>query len=136
MRSSFHNALLQAETRYKDAVYHALDEEIQAAKDNVSDKCAEVRRGAYEAQDSFVPYRERGGAYKNLNAVNRRVQSLFEYLDTTAEKATGEKPACYSVFAAKGLEFSTVCVYPERMTTNQKVVSCTRATEVLYYYAV
>ena len=77
MRSSFHNALLQEETRYKDAVYHALDEEIQAAKENVSDKCAEVRRGAYEAQDSFVPYRERGGAYKNLNAVNRRVQSLY-----------------------------------------------------------
>ena len=46
MRSSFHNALLQEETRYKDAVYHALDEEIQAAKENVSDKCAEVRRGA------------------------------------------------------------------------------------------
>lgn len=77
MRSSFHNALLQEETRYKDAVYHALDEEIQAAKENVSDKCAEVRRGAYEAQDLFVPYRERGGAYKNLNAVNRRVQSLY-----------------------------------------------------------
>ena len=77
MRSSLHNALLQEETRYKDAVYHALDEEIQAAKENVSDKCAEVRRGAYEAQDSFVPYRERGGAYKNLNAVNRRVQSLY-----------------------------------------------------------
>ena len=77
MRSSFHSALLQEETRYKDAVYHALDEEIQAARENVSDKCAEVRRGAYEAQDSFVPYRERGGAYKNLNAVNRRVQSLY-----------------------------------------------------------
>ena len=54
MRSSFHNALLQEETRYKDAVYHALDEEIQAAKENVSDKCAEVRRGAYEAQDSQI----------------------------------------------------------------------------------
>lgn len=77
MRSSFHSVLLQEETRYKDAVYHALDEEIQAAKENVYDKCAEVRRGAYEAQDSFVPYRERGGAYKNLNAVNRRVQSLY-----------------------------------------------------------
>ena len=40
MRSSFHNALLQEETRYKYAIYHALDEEIQAAKENVSDKCA------------------------------------------------------------------------------------------------
>ena len=61
MRSGFHNALLQEETRYKDAVYHAPDEEIQAAKENVSDKCAEVRRSAY----------------KNPNAVNRRVQSLY-----------------------------------------------------------
>lgn len=58
-------------------VCHALDEEIQAAKENVSDKCAEVRRGAYEAQDSFVPYRERDGTYKNLNAVKRCVQSLY-----------------------------------------------------------
>ena len=31
MCSGFHNALLQEETRYKDAVYHAPYEEIQAA---------------------------------------------------------------------------------------------------------
>ena len=75
-------------------------------------------------------------AFRKFCNLSGKSETYFEYLDTTAEKATGEKPACYSVFAAKGLEFSTVCVYPERMTTNQKVVSCTRATEVLYYYAV
>lgn len=75
-------------------------------------------------------------AFRKFCNLSGKSENYFEYLDTTAEKATGEKPACYSVFAAKGLEFSTVCVYPERMTTNQKVVSCTRATEVLYYYAV
>lgn len=75
-------------------------------------------------------------AFRKFCNLSGKSETCFEYLDTTAEKATGEKPACYSVFAAKGLEFSTVCVYPERMTTNQKVVSCTRATEVLYYYAV
>lgn len=75
-------------------------------------------------------------AFRKFCNLSGKSETYFEYLDTTAEKATGEKPACYSVFAAKGLEFSTVCVYPERMTTNQKVVSCTRATEVLHYYAV
>lgn len=75
-------------------------------------------------------------AFRKFCNLSGKSETYFEYLDTTAEKATGEKPACYSVFAAKGLEFSTVCVYPERMTTNQKVVSCTRATEVLYYYDV
>lgn len=75
-------------------------------------------------------------AFRKFCNLSGKSETYFEYLDTTAEKATGEKPACYSVFAAKGLEFSTVCVYLERMTTNQKVVSCTRATEVLYYYAV
>lgn len=75
-------------------------------------------------------------SFRKFCNLSGKSETYFEYLDTTAEKATGEKPACYSVFAAKGLEFSTVCVYPERMTTNQKVVSCTRATEVLYYYAV
>lgn len=75
-------------------------------------------------------------AFRKFCSLSGKPEKYFEYLDTNAEKATGEKPACYSVFAAKGLEFSTVCVYAERMTTNQKVVSCTRATEVLYYYAV
>lgn len=58
----------------------------------------------------------------------------FEFLDTHAEKPSGEKIACYSIFAAKGLEFPSVLVYARNMTLNQKAVACTRAMEKLYYY--
>lgn len=58
----------------------------------------------------------------------------FEFLDTHAEKPSGEKIACYSIFAAKGLEFPSVLVYARSMTPNQKAVACTRAMEKLYYY--
>lgn len=59
---------------------------------------------------------------------------LFEFLDTKAAKPSGTKTACYSIFAAKGLEFPSVVVYSRNMTTNQKVVACTRAMEALAYY--
>ncbi|MCI5625678.1 MAG: AAA family ATPase [Clostridiales bacterium] len=59
---------------------------------------------------------------------------MFEFLDTRTDKAAGQKSACFSIFAAKGLEFSNVAVYAKNMTTNQKVVACTRAMEGLYYY--
>ena len=58
----------------------------------------------------------------------------FEFLDTTAEKVLDERIPCYSIFAAKGLEFSNVIVYSREMTINQKIVACTRAMEGLYYY--
>lgn len=59
----------------------------------------------------------------------------FEFLDTNSTSEQGEgKVPCYSIFAAKGLEFSNVLVFSNDMTTNQKIVACTRATEILYYY--
>ena len=58
----------------------------------------------------------------------------FEYLDLSASKETEEKNHCYSIFAAKGLEFSSVLVYAKNMTNNQKIVASTRAMENLYYY--
>ncbi len=61
--------------------------------------------------------------------------SDFEFLDTKSEKLVGDKIPCYSIFAAKGLEFTNVAVYASGMTENQKVVACTRAMEELYYYA-
>ena len=61
-------------------------------------------------------------------------ETEMEFLDTRTEKPSGKKIPCYSVFAAKGLEFRTVLVYAEEMTGNQKVVACTRAMETLYYY--
>lgn len=58
----------------------------------------------------------------------------FEFLDTRAERTNGMKNTCYTVFAAKGLEFSNVVVYAVGMTKNQKVVACTRAMGRLAYY--
>jgi len=59
---------------------------------------------------------------------------FFEFLDTRAERAESMKNRCYTVFAAKGLEFSSVVVYAVGMTKNQKVVACTRAMGRLAYY--
>ena len=60
--------------------------------------------------------------------------SDFVYLDTTSDKPEESEKECYSIFAAKGLEFSSVFVYAKNMTKNQKVVACTRAMGGLYYY--
>lgn len=57
------------------------------------------------------------------------------FLDTNAIKSEQNEKECYSIFAAKGLEFSNVFVYAKGMTKNQKVVACTRAMGQLYYYA-
>lgn len=60
--------------------------------------------------------------------------SDYAFLDTMSEKPTEEKKECYTIFAAKGLEFANVFVYAKNMTKNQKVVACTRAMGGLYYY--
>lgn len=57
----------------------------------------------------------------------------FDFLDMNADKESTGKIHCYSVFAAKGLEFSSVIVYAKAMNRNQKTVACTRAMEHLYY---
>lgn len=71
---------------------------------------------------------------EGLCAAMGKPVSAFEYLDTKAEMQNGNKIPCYSIFAAKGLEFSNVLVCARGMTLNQKVVACTRAMEELYYY--
>ena len=58
----------------------------------------------------------------------------LEYLDTHASAIPADKIPCYSIFAAKGLEFPVVLVISDDMTQNQRIVACTRATERLYYY--
>ena len=58
----------------------------------------------------------------------------LEFLDTNTKVLPEEKIPCYSIFAAKGLEFSLVLVISDDMTQNQRIVACTRATERLYYY--
>ena len=58
----------------------------------------------------------------------------FEFIDSNTEKTNPDMIPCYTVFAAKGLEFSNVIVVGQRMTKNQKVVACTRAMKKLYYF--
>lgn len=60
--------------------------------------------------------------------------AAFEFVDTNSAIVKTEKIKCYTIYAAKGLEFSKVIVYSREMTENQKVVACTRAMEKLYYY--
>lgn len=57
-----------------------------------------------------------------------------EYIDTNSIDANRNLISCYSVFAAKGLEFSNVLVFSTKMTNSQKLVACTRAMKKLYYY--
>ena len=80
-----------------------------------------------------VIVRDRNALERFCASVGKPV-SDFEYLDTKAEAPSGRKIPCYSIFAAKGLEFRKVVVFPLNMTVNQKVVACTRAMEELYYY--
>ncbi len=74
-------------------------------------------------------------ALEQLCSVTGMDISEFEYLDTRAEQKNGTGIPCYSIFAAKGLEFTSVLVYAHQMTKNQNVVACTRAMKELYYYA-
>lgn len=55
------------------------------------------------------------------------------YVDTKADSVATDKMMCYSIFAAKGLEFQNVMVYADGMTDNQKIVACTRAMNELVY---
>lgn len=60
-------------------------------------------------------------------------ETLFDYLDTTSTQVATGKIHCYTIFAAKGLEFPDVAVFARDMTQNQKIVAATRAMRTLYY---
>lgn len=90
-------------------------------------------RSAVVSADMVVIVRDRNALERFCASVGKPV-SDFEYLDTKAEAPSGTKIPCYSIFAAKGLEFQKAAVFPLNMTVNQKVVACTRAMEELYYY--
>ena len=57
----------------------------------------------------------------------------LNYIDTNSSEEVDGTISCFSIFAAKGLEFPEVLVWPEDMTKNQKVVACSRALNHLYY---
>ena len=93
----------------------------------------------FEAQDILIKndvvviVKDRA-AYTELCDETGIDQEDFVFLDTMSDKPTEGQKECYSIFAAKGLEFSNVFVYAKHMTKNQKVVACTRAMGGLYYY--
>ena len=58
---------------------------------------------------------------------------MCEFLDTTAEKEPSGR-RCYTVFSAKGLEFTSAVIFSRNMTNNQKIVAFTRAMKDAYYY--
>ena len=73
-------------------------------------------------------------SFERLCAGSGMEPTDFDYLDTMADRVSEEKIRCYSVFAAKGLEFTDVLVCAWGMSANQKTVACTRAMKSLYYY--
>ena len=71
-------------------------------------------------------------AFESLRAKLGGSGERLEYYDTNSV-SKGEGILCFSVYAAKGLEFPDVLVWPEGMTINQQVVACSRALRHLYY---
>ena len=57
----------------------------------------------------------------------------FNFYDSHTDSTNDEKPSCFTIYAAKGLEFSEAAVYSYRMTRNQKLVACTRGMNKVYY---
>ena len=88
---------------------------------------------AFSRGISTVVLRDRE-SYELLCELAGGMSSGFEYIDTKCDEVPAGKIACYSIYAAKGLEFSKVLVFAEGMTRNQKIVACTRAIDELYYF--
>ena len=72
--------------------------------------------------------------FEEIRKISGLNEDAFDFLDMKAEAETTGKIHCYSIFAAKGLEFPRAVVYSKNMNMNQKTVACTRAMEQLYYY--
>lgn len=87
-------------------------------------------------QDTVVVVKNRD-AYDDLchKLENEPVTKRLMFIDTHATEVPKDVIPCYSIFAAKGLEFRSAVVYAKGMTKNQKIVACTRAMEELYYCA-
>jgi len=73
-------------------------------------------------------------SFELLCELTGSLSSNFEYIDTKCDSVPAGKVACYSIYAAKGLEFSKVLVFAEGMTKNQRIVACTRAMDELFYF--
>ena len=72
-------------------------------------------------------------AFQELCKEAGEAASQLHYVDTGTTEEMSAGLSCFSVFAAKGLEFPEVLVWPRGMTVNQQVVACSRALKHLYF---
>jgi DNA helicase IV len=87
-----------------------------------------------QSEESVVIVKNEQMFHDLLSLIHEQnIQDKLIYVDTKAEEVPEQVIPCYSVFAAKGLEFKRALVYAKDMTKNQKVVACTRAMDELIY---
>lgn len=95
-----------------------------------SDKINSILSGSDPAPVIIVKNRDSFAELMKETGLNG---DRFEFIDTKALQEEDGKIHCYTVFAAKGLEFPDVIVFARDMTRNQKIVASTRAMRKLYY---
>lgn len=106
------------------------------------DRPVEIRdpsqlRAVLEGQDTTVILKNKESFERFCELINdKETIKRLRYVDTKTEsiRDIGTDIPCYSVFAAKGLEFKRVLIFADDMNRNQKIVSCTRAMSELYFY--
>lgn len=90
-------------------------------------------KACLEKKDKPVIVKDRA-MFEQLLYETKMDESAFDYLDTKSVSEENDRIKCYTVFAAKGLEFPKAAVYAKGMNNNQKTVACTRAMANLCYY--
>ncbi len=86
-----------------------------------------------EIKDIVVIVKDRTAFYELRDKLGYNGRRL-NYIDTNSTEEKQGYISCFSVFAAKGLEYPNVIVYAAGMNHNQKVVACSRSLNHLYYY--
>ncbi len=99
----------------------------------LKDILGRVLESVSTAQKATIIVKDRA-TFQDLCKESGFGEQYFEFLDTNSSTPNPKKINCYTIYAAKGLEFSRVLVYSKEMSRGQKIVACTRATERLYYY--
>ncbi len=94
---------------------------------------ADDLRTCLEKKDKPIIVKDRA-MFKMFLLETKMDEAAFDYLDTKSISEANDRIRCYTIFAAKGLEFPKAVVYAKGMNNNQKTVACTRAMSDLCYY--
>lgn len=106
---------------------------IREAQKPVMIDNAKEARDMFENEAPVIIVKDRE-AYRCLLSEMGYEEEAIAFLDTKELEMPSNQRVCYSIFAAKGLEFTKALVFVRGMTRNQRIVACTRAMERLYYY--